>query len=201
MKKKNTARDNVNLFFSAFLIIAYIVCGYFFSSFAGTLAGAVAQSVVTVAIVAVFGLLIFYATRVGEGKTVKRLSIVTLVLLDLPTLYIILAFVISALPFHRELVEAPLVAYMAALAFGYGVPYTFISGFETVSDEEESEAVEEETTAVEGGIEEELSEAEPVAAEQSYEPDADEIVVEGTAVIENIDEYVSEDEETEDPEE
>ena len=202
MKKKNTARDNVNLFFSAFLILAYIICGYFFSSFAGTLAGAVAQSAVTVAIVAVFGLLVFYATRVGEGKTVKRLSIVTLVLLDLPTLYILLAFIFSALPFHNELVTSPVVAYMAALAFGYGVPYTFISGFETVSDGEEVEDVkEEETTAVEGGIEEELSEAEPVAVEQSYEPDTDEIVVEGTAVIENIDEYVAENDETEETEE
>ena len=197
MKKKNTARDNVNLFFSAFLIIAYIICGYFFSSFAGTLAGAVAQNAVTVAIVAVFGLLVFYATRVGEGKTVKRLSIVTLVLLDLPTLYILLAFVIPALPFHNELVTAPVVAFMAALAFGYGVPYTFISGFETVSDEAETEPVAEEITAVEGGIEEELSEAEPAAVEQSYEPDTDEIVVEGTAVIDNIDEYVAENDDTE----
>lgn len=197
MKKKNTARDNVNLFFSAFLILAYIICGYFFSSFAGTLAGAVAQNAVTAAIVAVFGLLVFYATRVGEGKTVKRLSIVTLVLLDLPTLYILLAFVIPALPFHNELVTAPVVAFMAALAFGYGVPYTFISGFETVSDEAETEPVAEEITAVEGGIEEELSEAEPAAAEQSYEPDTDEIVVEGTAVIDNIDEYVAENDDTE----
>ena len=197
MKKKNTARDNVNLFFSAFLILAYIICGYFFSSFAGTLAGAVAQNAVTVAIVAVFGLLVFYATRVGEGKTVKRLSIVTLVLLDLPTLYILLAFVIPALPFHNELVTAPVVAFMAALAFGYGVPYTFISGFETVSDEAEEADVAEEITAVEGGIEEELSEAEPAAAEQSYEPDTDEIVVEGTAVIDNIDEYVAEEDDTE----
>ncbi len=193
MKKKNTMRDNVNLFFSAFLIIAYIVCGYFFSSFAGTLAGETAQNAVAAAIVAVFGLLVFYATRVGEGKTVKRLSIVTLVLLDLPTLYIILAFVISSLPFHNEIAEAPLVAYMAALAFGYGVPYTFISGFETVLEEETKLAAEEKPTAVEGGIEEEINETQPTVSEQSYEPAADEIVVDGTAVIENIEEYVSED--------
>lgn len=197
MKKKNTARDNVNLFFSAFLIIAYIVCGYFFSSFAGSLAGELAQSAVTAAIVAVFGLLVFYATRVGEGKTVKRLSIVTLILLDLPTLYIVLAFVLASLPFHNELVEAPVVAYMAALAFGYGVPYTFISGFETVSDEEPEPTKAETTTAVEGGLEEEINEAQPVAVEQSYEPDTDEIVVEGTAVIENIEEYAAENEDSE----
>lgn len=197
MKKKNTARDNVNLFFSAFLIIAYIICGYFFSSFAGTLAGEVAQSAVTAAIVAIFGLLVFYATRVGEGKTVKRLSVVTLVLLDLPTLYIILAYVISALPFHTEIAQAPVVMFMAALAFGYGVPYTFISGFETVAFDEAEPVEDEETAVVEGGLEEELSETEPVAVEQSYEAEADEIVVEGTAVIENIDEYAEEEEESE----
>ena len=33
MNKKNSSRDNVNLLFSAFLIIAYIVCGFFFLSF------------------------------------------------------------------------------------------------------------------------------------------------------------------------
>ena len=72
MKKKPTKRENVNLFFSAFLMLAYIVCGYFFAQFAESLGGEIAKAAVTAAILVIFGLLVFYATRVGEGKAIKR---------------------------------------------------------------------------------------------------------------------------------
>lgn len=182
MKKKNSARDNVNLFFSAFLIIAYIICGYFFSSFANALAGDVAKNSVIAVMLAVFGLLVFYATRVGEGKTVKRFSVVTLIVLDLPTLYIMLAFIIGGLPLHTELAANPIIVYMAAVAFGYSVPYTFISGFETVSDEEEKPE-----GALECGVEADILDNPASEEEQTYEPEAEEIVVEGEAVVEEID--------------
>lgn len=187
MKKKNSARDNVNLFFSAFLIIAYIICGYFFASFANALAGEVAKNAVIAAMLAIFGLLVFYATRVGEGKTIKRFSIVTLIVLDLPTLYIILAFIIGALPFHKELTENAVVVYMAAIAFGYALPYTFISGFETVVEQDSFEG------ALEGGVEADVLENLPEDdEEQTYDADTEEIVVEGTAIIDDVESYVAE---------
>lgn len=182
MKKKNTARDNVNLFFSAFLIVAYIVCGFFFISFAETLAGDALKASITAAVLAIFGLLVFYATRVGEGKSVKRFSIVTLVLLVLPTLFIVLAGIIGSFPFHAELVKTPVVGYMAAIAFGYALPYTFLSGFENVSEEPVQT---EEKTVLKGGLEEELSE-DSSPEEPTYEPVVDEIVVEGTNIIEDF---------------
>ena len=95
MKKKNSKRENVNLFFSAFLMLAYIVCGYFFAQFADTVGGGNAKALVTAIIFVVFGLLVFYATRVGEGKAIKRFSLITLLLLDLPALYIILASIFT----------------------------------------------------------------------------------------------------------
>lgn len=180
MKKKNSKRENVNLFFSAFLMLAYIVCGYFFAQFANTVGGGTAKALVTAIIFVVFGLLVFYATRVGEGKAIKRFSLVTLLLLDIPALYIILASIFTFMPLHAQLAEAPIVAYMAAIALGYGIPYTFLSGFETVleeTEEEEAEA-EEEPTVLEGGVEADIEEEEEAPAEE--EP-VDEVVVEGEA--------------------
>lgn len=177
MKKKKTTRENVNLFFSAFLILAYIVCGYFFAQFAGSL-GEPAKSGVIAAILAIFGLLVFYATRVGEGKPIKRFSWITLVLLDLPALYIILALVFPVIPLHAQLAENSIVAYMAAVAFGYAVPYTFLSGFETSYDEEPAQdepEAEEPEEVLEGGVEADLAEDE----EEPVEEPEDEVVVEG----------------------
>ncbi|MBQ7504525.1 MAG: hypothetical protein IJT79_04335 [Ruminococcus sp.] len=180
MKKKNSKRENVNLFFSAFLMLAYIVCGYFFAQFANTVGGETAKAGVTAIIFVIFGLLVFYATRVGEGKAIKRFSLLTLIVLDIPALYIILASVFAFIPLHAQLADAPVVAYMAAIALGYGIPYTFLSGFETAFDETEKEAAEaeEEPAVLEGGVEADIEEEEEAVAEE--EP-IDEVVVEGEA--------------------
>lgn len=130
MKKKTT----INLVLSAFLVIAFVVCTYFFCSIEG-LADST-KNVIEVLAAVVFGLVLFYATRVGEGTAVKRFSIATLLILVLPALYIILASIVTKLPFGEQLTNAPLVTYLASVALGYGIPYTFISGFELVSDEE-----------------------------------------------------------------
>ena len=193
MKKKISKRENVNLFFSAFLMLAYIVCGYFFAEFANSLGGETAKAAVTAAILAIFGLLVFYATRVGEGKAVKRFSIITLLLLDLPALYIILASIFSVIPLHEQIAKAQIVAYMAAIALGYGIPYTFLSGFETVPEEAEEEVDEEEEApaVLEGGVEADLEE---IAEEPAEEESVDEVVVEGVdAEEESADEVVVED--------
>ena len=79
------------------------------------------------------------------------------------------------------------VALLAAVALGYGIPYTFISGFETVTEEELNAGNKESTEdeVLEGGVEADLQDAdaedndEPVETE--YEAEAEEIVVDGTA--------------------
>lgn len=174
MKNK---RDTINLIFSAFLVIAYIICSYFFTSFASTMAFPV-KEILTAVVFAVFGLLMFYATRVGEGKAVRRFSLATLLILDLPALYIIVAAVAPGLPLHDVLNASlnPAVMTIASVALGYGIPYTFVSGFELVTEE-----IITDMPAVEGGVAQDVEESAP-EAETTYTPsnEEDEIVVEGT---------------------
>ena len=156
--KKPDKRENINLFFSAFLILAFIVCAHFFTQFTANLE-ATAATVVNILIYAVFGLLVFYATRVGDGKPVKRFSAVTLIVLVLPSLYILVASVAKFMPlssfFAGSAGTVSVITALAAVALGYGVPYTFFSGFETAPEEEE----EEETEVLEGGVEADILEA------------------------------------------
>ena len=174
MKNK---RDTINLIFSAFLVIAYIICSYFFTSFASTMASPV-KEILTAVVFAVFGLLVFYATRVGEGKAVRRFSLATLLILDLPALYIIVAAVAPGLPLHDVLNASlnPAVMTIASFALSYGIPYTFVSGFELVTEE-----IITDMPAVEGGVAQDVEESAP-EAETTYTPsnEEDEIVVEGT---------------------
>lgn len=136
--KKNNKRDTVNLFFSAFLVTAYIVCSFFFSQLASTVSPAL-SGIINVLIYAVFGLILFYATRVGDGKQVLRFSPMTLVFLVLPTFYIILAYLIPAMPFGSAISENALIMTVASVAFGYGLPYTFLSGYEIAQEDEQQE--------------------------------------------------------------
>ncbi len=186
--KKPDKRENINLFFSAFLIIAYIVCAYFFTKFTSSLPP-VAGQLITVAVYAVFGLLVFYATRVGDGKAVKRFSPLTLIILVVPSLYIIVASVVKFLPLNN--IFAPnettgavsVIVILASVALGYGIPYTFVSGFELEKENTENDT----DTVLEGGVEadilseveneeiteeavEELKEAEAEAEEAAEEP-------------------------------
>ena len=157
--KKPDKRETVNLFFSAFLILAFIVCANFFSQFTKTVQAPIGQ-IVTIAVCAVFGLLLFYATRVGDGKAIKRFSPLTLIVLVLPTLYIIVASIGTFMPLHNIFVEnnsLTIVVYLAAVAFGYGSPYTFFSGFELESDETDAEDdYDEDTKILVGGVEQDL---------------------------------------------
>lgn len=138
--KKTDKKDTLNLIFSAFLIIGFIVCSYFFLTMSA--AKPELAPYINTLVFTAFGLILFYATRVGEGKPVKRFSLWTLIILDLPALYAILAHFIEDLPLHRQIAfldgttalpYSPLFI-MACLALGYGIPYTFLSGYE-LSDE------------------------------------------------------------------
>ena len=168
--KKPDKRETVNLFFSAFLIIAFIVCAHFFTQFTSNLDATLA-TVINVAIYAIFGLLIFYATRVGDGKPVKRFSPVTLIVMVLPSLYIIIASVAKFMPLSDIFASqnpgtVSVITALAAVALGYGLPYTFLSGFEM---EPEATAEAEETTVLEGGVEADVIGAAEETAEKAEE--------------------------------
>jgi hypothetical protein len=155
--KKPDKREHINLFFSAFLIIAFIVCANFFSEFTKTLQPPFSQLVI-IAVCVIFGLLMFYATRVGDGKAVRRFSPLTLIVLVLPTLYILVAAVAPFMPLHNIFANGSsisLMVYLAGVAFGYGILYTFFSGFE-LAPEETVDDIPEETKILAGGVEQDI---------------------------------------------
>ncbi len=142
--KKPSKRDSLNLFFSAFLVLAFIVCAHFFTQITSTFSP-VAGSVINIALYTVFGLLLFYATRVGDGKAVKRFSLVTLIVMVLPSLYIVIASLAPGMPFYDVFSagitgKTTLIVSLAAVALGYSIPYTFISGFEVEQEEQPAES-------------------------------------------------------------
>ena len=180
---KNSTRNKFNLIFSSFLVIGYIVCTFFFSTLAGQVAGVVG-GLIRALILILFGLLIFYATRVGDGKQVKRFSLAVLLLLVLPCVYIIAASFIEFLPFHQQLAfsatatetgavvnSQPIVTMLACIALGYGIPYTFLSGYELKTDDADAPA--EEYAVLEGGLAQELAEAESEAAAEAEAQEAE----------------------------
>ncbi len=142
MNKPNK-KDTLNLIFSALLILGYVVCSYFFLTFSE--ANADLAPYIKAFVFTVFGLIIFYATRVGEGKPVKRFSLWTLIVLDIPAFYAILAQLIPGMPLHQQIAYldgATALPYspifiLACVALGYGIPYTFLSGFEAKDEAEE----------------------------------------------------------------
>ena len=137
--KKNTS----NLIFSAFLVIAYIICTFFFVGLikSSTALSETLKSLLVTAVFVIFGLILFYATRVGDGKQIRRFSLSTLIIMDLPAIYIILASVASGLPFSTEIASCPEVVYFAGVALGYGIPYTFLSGYEIDIPEEDKDEI------------------------------------------------------------
>lgn len=186
---KDTMRNKINLIFSSFLVIGYIVCTYFFSNLADQVSGTVGSLIQTLILV-IFGLLLFYATRIGEGKQVKRFSIAVLLLLVLPCLYIVVASFASFLPFHDQLTAVsavgeagnairfqPVIMMLACVGLGYGIPYTFLSGYELKTEDDPEEEKPEEAV-LEGGLAEELAEVQAEAEDAAEEADkADEAQV------------------------
>ena len=70
-----------------------------------------------------------------------------------------IASIASGMPLHDAFVvnesSLSLVATLAAVVFGYGIPYTFLSGYEIAEEENESEK-----KFVEGGIEADIQDVE-----------------------------------------
>lgn len=213
MKNPNSKSNKINIIFSSFLIIGYIVCTYFFSSIASQVTGTWG-SVIQILIMVIFGLLLFYATRVGEGKQVKRFSLAVLLLIDIPALYIILAALVPALPLHNLIVPQnatlammgvgssgpSIILMLACVALGYGIPYTFFAGYEMKEEgEEEVEEKTEEAPVLEGGLAEELAQTEKDAeakADDAVE-EAAENAAEATEAAEEVAEQAADDKESE----
>ena len=172
--RKPDKKEHINLLFSAFLILAFIICANFFSNFTASMDSVTGQ-LINIAVYTVFGLLLFYATRVGDGKAVFRFSPFTFLFMVLPSLFIIAASLAEFMPLHANFAadmltgKISVITTMAAVALGYGIPYSFISGFELrVEGEEEDDEAEK---VLKGGIEADLydenDEAEDEEAEES----------------------------------
>ncbi len=129
-------KEALNMFFSAFLVAAYVVCCYFILQLASTITNETIYSIVIMSLVVLFGVMLFYATRVGDGKQILRFSPSVLILIDLPALYALIAFFAVGMPLHTQILENSIIPYLAAVSLGYGIPYTFTSGFELVSAED-----------------------------------------------------------------
>ncbi len=174
--KKLGKKDHLNLFFSAFLVLAFIVCAYFFSGFSSSM-DALSGQLVMIAVYAVFGLLLFYATRVGDGKAVFRFSPLTLLFLVLPAAAIIVASLAPFMPFHDVFAankvsgQLSVITTLAAVALGYGIPYSFVSGFELAVEEDENTSEEAEPEVLEGGVEADLQDD----AENEAAPTSDDL--------------------------
>lgn len=213
MKNPNSKSNKINIIFSSFLVIGYIICTYFFSSIASQVTGTWG-SVIQILIMVVFGLLLFYATRVGEGKQVKRFSLAVLLLIDVPALYIILAALIPQLPLHNLIVPQnatlammgagssgpSIILMLACVALGYGIPYTFFAGYEMKEEgEEEAEEKTEEAPVLEGGLAEELAQTEKDAEAKADEAveEAAEKAEEATETAEEVAEQAAEEKEPE----
>ena len=161
----NKKKDISGLIFSAFLVIAYVICAYFFIGLITNSTGLDNAAIILLKalVFVIFGLVLFYATRVGDGKQVKRFSAAALILVDLPALYIILAAAATGIPFPLDLSACPEVVSLAAVALGYGIPYTFLSGYE-----------------LDISIKDKSAEAEKLAETEDYEPDElDDVTEEG----------------------
>ena len=175
MKKKN---DSWNLLFSAFLITAFMVCSSFFIGMISDSFGQdqIKKTLLTALVFMLFGMILFYATRVGDGKQVFRFSLATLIVMVLPALYVIIASVASGLPFYAQVSSRPELADIAAVILGYGIPYTFLSGYELDRSADQKKQPEENTDAEEGSEAPEdtgdgVSESDPEVADEYDEAD------------------------------
>ncbi len=179
---KKESREKLNLFFSSFLVIGFIICTYFFMSLTSKVSASVGN-LISVVVFTLFGLIIFYATRVGEGVPVKRFSPIVLCVLDVPALFVIIATLAPAFPLHDALATQPTVMTFACIALGYGIPYTFLSGFE-LKEEIDEEAVKE--AMVEGGIAQELASLEEEVSEETTEAVEDKEIADEVATKEDV---------------
>ena len=136
MSMNKRKKEAANIFFSAFLVLSYAICCYFIMQLASKSATMAVYNGIAVVLTVLFGTLLFYATRVGNGKQVVRFSPSVLILMVLPSIYAISAYYAIGLPLHDQMLQNDILIHLAAVTLGYGIPYTFLSGFETVAAED-----------------------------------------------------------------
>ncbi len=95
---KTKKKINANQILSSFLVIAYVVCMYFIEQMVNNLESIPLRNGLTILMYVVFGLLLFYATRVGDGKQITRFSLSVLLLMVVPGLYIVLCIFFRPCP-------------------------------------------------------------------------------------------------------
>lgn len=139
---KAKKKINTNQILSSFLVIAYVVCMFFIEQMVNNLENVYLRNVLTILMYVIFGLLLFYATRVGDGKQITRFSLSVLLLMVVPGLYIVLCIFFPTLPLASQVLQSNVVTLLGLVMLGYGIPYTFTSGYERM--EEESVSVEDE---------------------------------------------------------
>ncbi len=142
--KKTKKKWDINQLLSAFLVIAYIICMFFLEQVIGTLENSTLRLALLVLMCVVFGLLLFYATRVGDGKQIMRFSLSVLILMVLPGLYIVLCTFFPSLPLASQIIQSSIVPILGFVMLGYGIPYTFTSGYEREVEEAPAPQEEEE---------------------------------------------------------
>ena len=158
MKKPNK-KEHLNLLLSAFLILAFIVCANFFAGFTSSMPTMTAQ-LINIAV---------------------RFSPLTLLILVLPSVFIIVASLAAFMPLHNVVAADALtgklsvITSLAAVAVGYGIPYSFVSGFEL----EGYKADDEEETVVKGGVQADLADSDIAAAEEAEEAGLQNLDVDG----------------------
>lgn len=160
--QENNKGAKINQILSAFLVIAYVVCMYYFSGLVANISLAPLQLLANIAMYVVFGLLLFYATRVGEGKQIRRFSLSVLLLMVLPGLYMVLAAFAPGLPLRSQIISSDVLTCLGYVMLGYGIPYTFFSGYELAPKEED---------AADAALEPELPSDEPGAEDAAGEED------------------------------
>lgn len=139
---KTKKKINTNQILSSFLVIAYVVCMFFIEQMVLNMENAFLATVLLVLMYTVFGLLLFYATRVGDGKQIMRFSLSVLLLMVVPGLYIVLCTLIPALPLAAQIRGSNIVSILGMVMLGYGIPYTFTSGYERVEEQAQEPAEE-----------------------------------------------------------
>lgn len=170
----------LNQFLSAFLVIAYVVCMYFISSWISTIPDYTLRLLTAAALYIVFGLLLFYATRVGEGKQIRRFSLSVLILMVLPGIYILLASLAPGMPWSTEIQSSSTLQILSYVMLGYGIPYTFVSGYERAVPETEAEQEQENTF----GLPQSEEAVDEEKAEETEEPEIDNDPEEASAQVE-----------------
>lgn len=168
--KKDGKYVGTNNLFSALLVFVYVLCVFFLEAMTVSLDAAL-SAVILVAMYVIFGALLFYATRVGERKQIRRFSLSILLLMVLPGAYMVLAAFAPGLPFAAE-ITGSVMGKLGYVMLGYGLPYTFLSGLQEPPESPEEKRA---STIFEEGISSEKLKKEPEAliSEEKFESSAE----------------------------